>query len=217
MFLFPVSVFAQISYVCGANSATLTPNFNGYVPVTGDQVIWKDGTTVVKTITYPDVDGGKYTTPTSLSDGAHAYTVQVIPADQTLCPGDISDVINIYKLPAPVVLASSSVPSACVDLSTRPVVKVDLTSAALPAGVSMTYTWTVKRDGTTVALSDVVDQTGNDLTMKSGIATGTYVFSVDASYNTGGAQILPAASCKDTKTVTVILTPKPTKPTITVG
>lgn len=218
MFLLPLGAFAQTTtYVCGANSATLTPDFQGYVPVAGDKVIWKDGATTVETITFPNADGGKYVTPTTLPEGAHEYTVQVIPADANLCPGDVSDKINIYKLPAPVVTASSSVPSACVDLTTRPVVTVALSSIAPPSGVTITYNWTVTLDGVTKTLSDIADQTGNSLTMKSGIATGTYVFSVEASYNGNGAPILLAANCKDIKTVTVILTPKPGKPTITVG
>lgn len=221
MFLLPLGAFAQTSttyYVCGVNSATLTPDFQGYVPVAGDNVIWKDGATTVETIVFPNAGGGKYVTPTNLPEGAHAYTVQVIPADVTLCPGDVSSIINIYKLPAPVVTAASSVSTACVDLATRPVVSVALSSPAPPSGVTIAYNWIVTLDGVTKTLADIADQTGNSLTLKSGIATGTYVFSVEASYNVGtGAQILPTANCKDTKTVTVILTPKPGKPTITVG
>lgn len=235
------SAFAQTYYnvyMAENASATLKPDVTSpSTIVSTDEVIWTNtttGTQVPKTGSDPNLS----VLYADLAAGANSYTVVIRSAAG--CLGDPSDAITIYKLPsATIALSTPTDPDYCTNQTATPASVLEATvspAVALPSGVSFAYTWTVTKtlDGvnsnpssssigshsvsTTAPWKDSFTMNTRDV--------GNYNFSVKAVYaisaavtTAGGVLIsdgyeisLPAADKKD-----VIVSPKPTKPQITVS
>jgi len=222
MFILPLGAFAQSTpnvYLCGTGQATFNPGFGAYTPVNGDQVIWTVDGVAGTPIVY-NGSNSSLQTPANLAVGTHTYSVRIIPADANLCPGEASDNMIAEKLPVPAIVLSSPSATYCTDLSASTVITAALDNITLPAGVTMSYTWSATLDGTAVPDVSTLgskNATGEKFTLSAGVAPGAYVFTAEASYTTGGVPIIPATSCQATSTQSITITPKPGKATITIA
>jgi hypothetical protein len=227
LFLLPLGAFAQTTpsaYLCGTGTVKLTPAFpNSYTPpTTGYNVVWSVNGTPEAAKPYTGPADLIYNISPTLAPGNYKYTVQLVPIDNTLCPSDASDVIEIEKLPVPVIaITNSGGNTVCTDNSAATILTANQTTpATLPSGVTMTYAWTATFGG--AAVTDITtlgtkSTSGDTFTLNTGVAPGAYVFTAVGSYATGGIQIVPATTCTASASQSITVTPKPGKPTVGVA
>lgn len=212
-------------YICGNASVKLhMPEENTLTA--GDKVHWYlEGVEVAGSpITYSAANSTDLTIPANLAVGLHNYTTKIESAAG--CWGDMSDPFEIYKLPTKDLAlttgvstycgaASGSVAGSTITATTTP-------AAALPAGIDYAYTWTVTSGGNpaTPGTPDNSNTATSVYTMNTTTA-GSYMFNASVKYvlaagNTGVLVSADTNGCSVTSvsSLTVIVTPKPTKPTI---
>ncbi|RYG19131.1 MAG: hypothetical protein EOO07_07460 [Chitinophagaceae bacterium] len=216
-------------YTCGSATVKLRPQES--IINNGDKVHWyKEGTEVAGSpFTYTTSGTADITLPAAvLSDGLNKYTTAIESAGG--CLGDPSEPYTIYKLPNKTLALTKTVATYCGANSGSPtgsVITATTTPAApLPSGFEYAYAWTITETGTgnpaTPGNSNGSITDVNIYTMNTATA-GTYVFNATVKYvktaaNTGvfiqgdnnGCEVTAAA------TQTVIVTPKPAKPSISV-
>lgn len=235
---YTVSSYAQTYYhlyLCDNATATLHPEEPVTPLVSGDKVHWfLDGVALPGN---PKVYDGTAASidivvPASLTDGLHVYTTAV----ETLagCLGDPSDPFNVYKLPTKTLALTENRATYCAADSNPSLAGAIITAtttptAALPAGIDYIYTWSATKNGVAYTpLSDIGSSDGsktnvNIFTMSIKDA-GTYVFSTKVKYELDAAAVAfgsilksgDGSGCEVTATATqqVIVTPKPSKPRI---
>ncbi len=240
------SAMAQTDiYVC--EDGTVILGYSGdYSLETGDEVVWQKWDTgtdapdgAPTALTYSgdptsvnfEVDGGDLGTV-----GAHHYRMYVIATDPNSCGSDLSDPVEVYKLPAlTLALGAPSVDEYC-EATTNPelnqpassdIIATTSPAETLPAGIPLVYAWTAEHDD--VAVPDVngigsftannasATELTNTFTMNT-TTVGTYEFTATVTYaaqTSGGVLIKGGCETASTNTQTVEVTAKPDKPTIT--
>ena len=212
-------------YLCNTGTATIVPA--GIVA--GDQIVWEDtyggNTTVLATTTFASPN---FVTPTNLGTGEHSITARIQSAAG--CLGDPSDAVVIYKLPTiTVALNDPSLASYCTNASPAPsstILAESTPATTLPSGVTLNYTWSVSTDnGSTYAAAGSTVGSGasssNTLTNTFTMTTttvATYLFKVAVNYKVPSTSVLKDnGGCSfDSGTKQVVVSPVPTKPTITI-
>ncbi|MFN0256610.1 hypothetical protein [Pedobacter ureilyticus] len=161
--------------------------------------------------------------PASLAPGLHNYTSRIESAAG--CLGDLSDPYEIFKLPAKTLALTVNNSTYCGANSgstSGSVITATTTAAGVPAGIEYAYTWTVTQGGNpaTPGSADNSNSATSLYTMNTTVA-GTYIFNATVKYvlssgNTGTLVAADTNGCEvnAAATQTVIVTPKPTKPTI---
>jgi len=234
-------------YVC--EDGTVILGYSGdYSLETGDEVVWQKWDTgtdapdgAPTALTYSgdptsvnlEVDGGDLGTV-----GAHHYRMYVIATDPNSCGSDLSDPVEVYKLPAlTLALGAPSVDAYC-EATTNPelnqpvsseIVATTTPADPLPTGIPLVYTWTATKDSDPVSdITDVGSSTANnasatELTNTFTVSTtdvGAYALSASVAYaaqTSGGTLIKGGCEVDAPGSQTVTVTPKPDKPTITVN
>lgn len=215
-------------YLCDLGTATLhTPEETSLI--NGDKVYWYLEGAQVAVTTYNGTTANmtNYITPNNLTPGVHNYTSRIESAAG--CWGDMSEPFQVYKLPSKTLALTTNNASYCGDNATLSSVITATTTPGqtLPDGIEYTYVWSATKNGTVVS---PISGIGIDLASKTEVNTftlnttgaGTYVFNATVAYvktasNTGGViKSGDAKGCEVTATATqtVIVTPKPVKPTI---
>lgn len=233
-------------YVC--DDGTVTLGYSGAHPLqSGDEVVWqKWNVNSDEPIDAPEVrtyggdpssvtleiDGGTLT-----STGEHHYRMYVIAIDPKSCGSDLSDPVEVYKLPAlSLALGTPSLAAYCEaadnsEISQPATSEIVATTATtgLPTGILLEYAWSVERDNNPVAnLGDVGSATSNSTTVTeltntftmNTTAVGVYEFSAKVKYaaeTADGITVKGGCETATPETQTVEVTEKPGKPTITVG
>ena len=235
-------------YVC--EDGTVILGYSGAYPLeAGDEVVWQKWDTGTDTpidaptaLTYSgdpasvnfEIDGNEL-----LTVGAHHYRMYVIAVNPNNCGSDLSDPVEVYKLPAlALALDAPSVAAYCEAVIDNSEVTQETSSTivatttpveTLPTGIPLVYTWSAEKDGVAVDdIGTVGSSTANDpnatvltntFTMNTTIV-GEYEFAATVAYATqtsGGTLIKGGCEEASPNTQTVEVTPKPGKPTITVN
>ena len=227
------SSYAQIDYhdvyICGNTSVKLRPQ-ESIINAT-DKVHWYlEGVEVAGSpFTYSTSGSADLTIPANLAVGLHKYTTAIESVGG--CIGEISEPYEIYKLPTKTLALTKSVGTYCgansaVNGTSGSVITATTTPAAsLPAGVEYAYTWSVTEGGNaaTPGSADNSTTATSQYTMTTS-TVGTYIFNASVKYalsagNTGTLVSADTQGCSvdATATQTVIVTPKPGKPTISLA
>lgn len=232
-----ISGYAQTTYsdvyLCGNVTATLRPNVPApTILANGDKVHWfLDGSPLIVK-TYDGTDASiQITVPANLPVGEHKYTTIVETAAE--CMGDESEPFNIYKLPNKTLALTENRATYCAeesnaikDATITATTTITPATPALPAGIEYAYTWSVTKDGNAVSpgTADNSNTSTSVYTMNTTTA-GTYIFHAKVKYVLNAAAMANGSVLKaedtegceveQTSTTTVIVTPKPSKPTIT--
>ena len=236
MLTLPLSLLAFAApepsiFVCSDGAVKLKYS-GGYTLVNTDQVIWQEvtftGSTfaatagvapVIKTYSGAGTADLDVNSGTELSTGAHYWVAHVISASGAGCTGDVSEPINVYKLPSFSVTVSPTTASFCLDGTTnlaKPQVTatVDPAVGTLPTNVVFNYDWT----GSTANAGAVnTNVTKFDVTAT---AAADYNVTVKVTYNvTATGKLLKSPGdipCSSSATAVIKATNKPAAPTITV-
>lgn len=233
---FTISSYAQTYYdvyICGNKSVKLhTPEESTLA--NGDKVHWFDenDNPIGLPITYNGTPGTTdLVVPTNLAVGLHTYKTRIESLGG--CLGDPSELYTIYKLPTKTLELTENRVAYCAEESNT-IKNAEITATTtplspLPAGFEYAYTWSVTKDGAPyTTLSDIGTFTNSttatsvfDMTVK---LPGTYVFTATVKYvksagNTGTFVQEDNNGCEVSQTATqsIIVTPKPGRPTITLG
>lgn len=215
-------------YICGDRSVKLrTPEENTLS--NGDKVHWFDeNDNAIGMKVYNGTPGSTdLEIPATLAVGLHQYRTRL--ENTGGCLGDPSNLYTIYKLPTKQLTLTSNRIAYCAEESNTikdAIITATTTPISPTAGFEYAYTWSVTKDGTPylplseIGSSDNSKTNVNNFTM-SIKDKGTYVFSASVKYvkTADNGSIFVAAdndgcSVSQTATQTVIVTPKPTKPTI---
>lgn len=226
---FSFSASAQTTYhnvyLCGSATAKLVlPQENTLN--NGDKVHWLlDGVAVGSALVYNGTaNSTALQLPTTLSVGLHKYTAMV---ESGGCLGNASDEYEIYKLPTKTIDLATSVSTYCGEnsgpTSGATITATSTPAMALPAGVEYEYSWTVTKAGSSTKAGSTDGSTTNkNIFTMSATDAGAYVFSATVKYKLSSANtgVLIAADAKGcevgSSSVTVTVTPKPAKPSITI-
>jgi hypothetical protein len=236
MLTLPLSLLAFAApdpsiYVCSDGAVKLKYT-GGYTLVNTDQVIWQEvtftGSTfaakpgvapVIKTYSGAGTADLDVNADVALSTGAHYWVAHVISASGAGCTGDVSEPINVYKLPPFTVTVSPTTASFCIDGSTnltKPQVTatVDLSGETLPTNVVFNYNWA----GSTATAGAVnTDQTKFDVTATAPADYNVIVkVTFDVSATTKVLKSPVAGPCSSSATAVIKATSKPAAPVITV-
>lgn len=199
--------------------------------VNGDKVYWfKDGNAVPEaTFTFSGANSTNLTIPGTLPVGLHKYTTAIESVGG--CLGPQSEPFDIYKLPnKTLALSAPSNLTYCGDNSgpnaSSKITATATPGAALPDGIGYTYTWSATKDGiavtpvTNVGSDDASNTASNVFTINTS-SPGTYIFSAAVNYvklpgNNGVFKAGDGKGCEVSTTTsqTVVVTPKPGKPSI---
>lgn len=224
--------FAQTStyhdvYICGNTSIKLRVS-NESTLVNGDKVHWYLGGVEVtgSPFTYTTSGTADLTVPAGANEGLYTYTSAIESTGG--CLGDLSEPYRIYKLPTKTLALSTDKAAYCGDNSgpAGAVITATTTPAGtLPAGIDYAYEWTVTTGTPPVTATPGSHNNSSAATSLYTMTTttpGTYVFNAKVKYvlasgNTGTLVSADTNGCEVTAGATeqVIVTPKPTKPTIT--
>ncbi|MDQ8004116.1 MAG: hypothetical protein REI64_04895 [Pedobacter sp.] len=211
-------------YICGSTSVKLRPQES--IINVNDKVHWYlEGVEVAGSpFTYTASGTADLTVPANLAVGLHKYTTAIESAGG--CLGDPSDPYEVYKLPTKDLALTKSVATYCGANSggtSGSVITATTTPAAtLPDGIAYAYTWSATESGNpaTPGTADNSSSATSLYTMNTTTA-GTYVFNATVKYvltaaNTGTLVAADTDGCSvaAASTQTVIVTPKPLKPTI---
>ncbi|RYZ94746.1 MAG: hypothetical protein EOP47_27225 [Sphingobacteriaceae bacterium] len=215
-------------YLCDGGTAALhTPEESTLA--NGDKVHWYlEGTEVDVKIFNGTANQTNYVTPNNLTPGVHNYTSRIESAAG--CMGDLSDPFQVYQLPSKTLALTASNASYCgSDATLSSIITATATPAqVLPAGIEYVYVWSATKNGTNVSplssigADDASKTAINNFTLNT-TGAGSYVFNATVKYvktaaNTGVLKSGDNNGCEVTATATstVIVTPKPIKPTIIV-
>jgi hypothetical protein len=142
------------------------------------------------------ITGRTYTeTPTT----AGYYKYVVVTENANGCTSPLSDVFSVYVLPPLSVTITTPTSSMCAEAANSTV----LTAEVTPTGYAVNYQWT--RNGTVIS-----GATSSTYTVTGETTAATLTYGVKVTY-----AIKP--SCPATDTHDIVITPVPTKPTITVN
>lgn len=199
----------------------------------GDVVHWflNGNTAAEAAITYTGTAGSTdFTVPANLAAGLYQYTTRIESKSPYGCLGDESDPFSIYKLPNKTLALTKTIETYCAENS-RPgqtsgseVTATTTPAAPLPDGIGYEYTWSVTEDGNSVSPGTADDSnTATSVYSMTTTTAGTYVFNASVKYikltgNTG--TLLPGTNNCEVQadaTQTVVVTPKPSKPTISLA
>jgi len=241
LFSFSFSSDAQTTYhdlyLCDNATASLVPS---QTLSNGDKVHWfriipgqTARETVGSPITYSGAGSANLTLPTDLTTGLYQYFSAIESAAG--CLGPDSDPFNVYKLPTKTLALTATNAAYCAESSGTQMPRIDgsvitattTPTEALPDGIGYAYDWTVTFNGATPTVAPGSAANGNGATNNYTMTTttaGTYVFDAKVKYvaltgntgvfkspNDGGCQVNATANQQ------VLVTPKPTKPTITIA
>lgn len=240
----PLSSIADINiYVCSTASVTL--NYaGGHTLVSGDRVVWQEFDASDNPVGSPTEleytgDLSAVALPLSaVSDitalGSHFYKAYVLSANPANCSGDLSDPLEIYRLPDLTLDLSPLVSAYCAEASGA-VAESEITATTttqdghtLPTDVLLAYSWSATKDAvavdpiSSVGAAEDNNTTALDLTnvfTMNATEIGEYAFSASVVYSAqsaSGITIKGACSAASTAPAVVTVTPKPGKPTITV-
>uniref|UniRef100_F4C3R1 Uncharacterized protein n=1 Tax=Sphingobacterium sp. (strain 21) TaxID=743722 RepID=F4C3R1_SPHS2 len=241
----PLLSIADVNiYICSTASATLN-YVGGHTLVAGDRVIWQEfdgadnpiGAGPVE-LTYTSSLTDVALTLSAASDittlGSHFYKAYVLSANPANCSGDLSDEVEIYRLPDLILDLTPLISSYCAEASgttAESVITASTTtqeSHVLPTDVLLAYNWSATKDGIAVTpISSIgtaqTNNTGglsltNTFTMNA-TGVGEYSFSATVAYpsqSASGITIKGGCSANSNTPAVVTVTPKPGKPTITV-
>jgi hypothetical protein len=230
-----ISSYAQYYdlYLCDNVTPKLhTPEENGLTA--GDKVHWfLDGVLVGTPIAYTGTAGSTdLVLPATLpANVVHTYTTRI--ETQGGCLGDLSDPYEVYKLPTKTLALTATNDVYCAGSSGNQTPKIDgsvitattTPAQTLPAGFEYAYTWTVTENGNPSSPGTADASTTNEskYTMTTTTA-GNYTFNATVKYvktaaNTGNFVSPSSEGCVVSATATkqIRVTPKPGKPTITLG
>ncbi len=229
LFSITFSSYAQTYYnvyICGSTSVKLRPQES--LITNGDKVRWyKEGVEIAGSpFTYNGTGTADLTIAAGLAVGLHKYTTAIESAGG--CLGDPSEPYTIYKLPTKDLALTKSVGTYCgasSGSSSGAVITATTTPASpLPDGIAYAYTWSVTEGGNSATPgSPDNSSTATSLYTMNTTTTGTYVFNASVKYvltaaNTGSL-VTDATGCSTgaASSQTVIVTPKPSKPTISLA
>ncbi len=228
---FTVLSYAQYYQVYLCDDATVTlrmPEENTLA--VGDKVYWfKDGNAVPEaTFTFSAANSTNLTIPGTLGVGLHKYTTAIESLGG--CLGPQSEPFDIYKLPTKTLALTKDRATYCGadsgPFSGSVITATTTPAAALPDGIEYEYDWSVTKGGVAYTpISDIGASDGSKTAINifnmSVKDAGTYVFNAKVRYkltatNTGVFKSGDTKGCEVTASATqqVIVTPKPTKPTI---
>lgn len=233
-------------YVC--EDGTVILGYSGAHPLqNGDEVVWQKWDVALdEPIDAPEVRtyGGDPSSVTLEIEGSaltaigeHHYRMYVIAIDPNSCGSDLSDPVEVYKLPAlSLALGAPSLAEYCEaadnsEISQPASSEIVATTATsgLPTGILLEYAWSVEHDNNPVAnLGDVGSSTANSTTVTeltntftmNTTAVGVYEFSATVKYaaeTVDGITVKGGCETATPETQTVEVTEKPGKPIITVG
>ncbi|MGV3763372.1 hypothetical protein [Parapedobacter sp.] len=238
-------------YVCDEGTVTLGYVNNEYALEVGDKVIWVKwdeatgtslGGSIEKTYNGSDsdvnfeIDGSSLTT-----NGEHHYRMYVIAVDPNSCGSDLSDPVEVYKLPNLNLALSATISAYCEALDDNPetsqptqseITATTTPDEALPAGILLEYAWSAEEAvggpadiallGTSTDNSTTATELTNTFTMTT-TTVGVYEFSATVKYAAlaadgttkikGGCE----TSVPEEGKQTVEVTAKPGVPSITVS
>jgi hypothetical protein len=212
-------------YLCDNATATLHMPEESTL-ANGDKVHWyENGVEVAGSpFTFSVANSTNYTVPNSLTVGLYNYTTAI--ETQGGCMGLPSDPFKVYKLPTKTLALTKTNATYCGansgPLSGSEITATTTPGASLPDGIGYAYTWTVTSAGNpaTPGTADGSNTNTSVYTMNTTTA-GTYVFNAKVKYvklaaNTGVFIAGDNNGCEVTATATqtVIVTPKPGKPSI---
>ncbi|MBC8054924.1 MAG: hypothetical protein H7Y13_17835 [Sphingobacteriaceae bacterium] len=217
-------------YQAGTTQIVLTPSMpsaSTYVIQPTDAVEWKNTTnaTIKNTLGTANVT----IVPAELDAGLNTWEVKVKSAASgaEACWSDPTT-ITIYKLPTlDITLSAATDPEYCDNITASSALTVTVAptagSLALPAGVTINYTWAVTKDGSPLATSigsHVVSAVApwTDVFTVTTTNYGIYTFSVKAAYAVSSGTLKSdyekSLAVGDIKTIKVYQTPS--APTIAV-
>lgn len=211
-----------------------------------DQVIWQkfeangtpvSGTEVPKTYALSLEDVAlelSQVDAAALELGSHYYKASIITANPASCGGDVSDAVEIYRLPDLEIALSTMLLEYCID-ATTPESEVIATASAkegatIPAeALSFNYDWEVDKGGVKVdpvsGIGTIEHQPAvetSELTTSFTLTTkdiGTYGFVANVKYAElalDGKTIKGASLASSITLLSVKVTPQLGKPTITI-
>lgn len=217
-------------YICGDKSVKLHMLEESTL-VNGDKVHWFDenDNPIGLPITYNGANTTDLVIPATLAVGLHQYKTRIESLGG--CLGDPSNLYTIYKLPTKELVLTENRAAYCAEESNT-IKNAEITATTtpavpLPAGFEYAYTWSVTKDGTPYTPLSDIGTSGNSTTNEDKFTmtvkdAGTYVFSATVKYvktaaNTGTLVSADTNGCSVSQTATsqITVTPKPSKPTIT--
>lgn len=232
-------------YLTKAGSVTL--NFAsavGYTLQAGDKVMWQAfddtdapiGTLIEKTYAASIADVAlSLSGATEITDlGEHYYKAFIVTADPARCGGDLSDVIEIYRLPDLNVALAASIAEYCAENSADVGGAVESVftgtttteaGSSLPGDILLTYAWAAEKDAAPVADLSVIGAASTSPTTSltstftlTTAVTGKYDFiaSVEYALESNSGIKIKGGSLVSSAAATVDVTPKPGKPSITI-
>lgn len=235
-----VAMAAPDIYLTSKGSVTLKfISADGYNLAPGDKVLWQkfesngdpvSGTENEKEFTSDLADVSLVLTATeaaALSLGSHFYRAAVTTADPAACAGDVSEHVEIYRLPDLAISLAVGTDAYCESVTGSSIITATTTTEGhtLPSGVQLDYAWTAEKDEVAV---DPVTGLGTpshtastaDLSTTFTVnvaAKGKYDFKASVKYPAlAGAITIKGASQVLSTEGTVTVTPKPGKPVISV-
>jgi|GEM_PF-520939 len=240
----PLLSIADINiYICSTASVTLN-YVGGHTLVAGDRVVWQEfdasdnpvgsPTELAYSSDVSDVALSLSAATEITGLGSHFYKAYVLSANPANCSGDLSDNVEIYRLPDLTLNLTSLVAAYCAEASggvAESIITATTTTQndhTLPTDVLLAYSWSATRDAEAV---DPISSIGivepnnttalaltNTFTMNA-IGIGEYAFSATVAYpvqSADGITIKGGCSANSEANAVVTVTPKPGKPTITV-
>jgi len=229
-------VLAVDIYVCGTETVTLKYS-GGYELQSGDKLIWikdGDGGEAVETVYNGTPGSADYAVPLAeiTAPGSHTYTAHVMSPDPASCSGDVSNTVEIIRLPELTLSLDASLAQYCAEESGtdagESTITATTTATSLPAEILLEYSWTATKGGapvdplTEIGTSEANNPTAQDLTNTFTLTSsedGVYAFNATVQYaaaDANGVTIKGGCSYNSTEPATVTVTPKPGTPTITV-
>ncbi|MHA4894969.1 hypothetical protein ACXZ1K_09465 [Pedobacter sp. PWIIR3] len=222
-------------YICGGAIANLKPDatVEGALLV-GDKVTWQEFTAAdvpigAATVLTVAVVGTAPALQTSAAAtvGEHIWKVFVTAVNPTTCSGDVSDPFKFYVLPnKTLALAAPTTSTYCESVASpsSAIVATPTPGAALPQDVTYLYAWTASKNGATAVDGTTIgtatsDATTGTLTVNTTVA-GSYEIAASVKYKVPAGSTLKSGDGLDcvqagSSTRTIVVTPKPGKPSVT--
>lgn len=221
-------------YLCGNGTANLKPDatIESTLKV-GDKVVWQEfvggsATGTATTLTVATVaTAPTFAVGSSATVGEHSWRVFVTAINPTECSGDLSDEFKFYVLPEKTLALSTPSATSYCEATTTPSSTITATPtplAPLPESVTFVYAWTATKDGGSAANASTVGSiaataTTEVLTMNTTVV-GSYVIAASVKYAVPTGATLKSGDNADciqqgSSTPTVVVSPKPGKPSVT--